>query len=168
MEIATDSEIRYEDANGNIYFVYNHAFWRLDTETQEGSRIASAGVVGELQVYGDYLIYRVGATAASYSLITGENLILHDNVSSIAAWNGVFYYIERRAYSLFRVPLDQPDKQPELLKGGGRYIMALTPEERESVAMVLSVFTEDNRLFFTQCDDELWEFREDGNHVKIG
>ena len=112
------------------------------------------------------LLREPGLIYDAYNLKTGELFRLHDDVDSMAVLDDMLYFVEHtsRTFSLYRKPLYQPDAQPELLLGKGS-----TRENGESddIPWIRSVFIENDRLFFMQNDDELWEFKEDGQHVRI-
>jgi len=121
-------------------------------------------------VNGDILVFQETGLLCyyAYNLKTSELFRLQNDVGSWAVWNNMFYFVEHatRTFSLYRRSLYQPDAQPELVLGSGKYYMQLTPEESFTTVLVNSVYVEDNRLFFNQSG-ELWEFKEDGNHVRV-
>jgi len=128
-------------------------------------------LLGQIEIYGDFLVGKdSGISNIAYNLKTGEVFRLLEDFSSMAIWNDTVYYVEHahRSFSLYCKPL-KPNAQRELLLGKGStwYRGESTPEEFASFPWVRSVYVEDNRLFFIQSNDELWEFKEDGKHVRV-
>ena len=127
--------------------------------------------IWHMEVIGDLLIFEdSGISNAAYNLKTGDVFRLLENFTSMAIWKDMIYYVEHstRSFTLYRKPLNQPDAEPELVLGKGstwgRGEWESVPEDTPAIR---SVYVEDGRLFFTQNNDELWEFKEGGKHVRI-
>jgi len=125
---------------------------------------------------GNLLIMKDSGTGyLAYSFKTNEMLRLAEDAESIAILDDMIYFVDhaKRTFSLYRKPLYQPDAQPELLLGSGktRSIEELGEGDDTYTNLahpwVRSVYVEDDRLFFTQNNDEVWEYKEDGKHVRI-
>jgi len=133
-------------------------------------QLGGFGAPKDLAVCGDFFVYRdIGTIAYLFDLKKSERYQLHDDVDSMAIWNNKLYFVEhaRRTFSLYRKPLDQPDAQPELLLGKGSTWHNEDSGKEFSIPKIYSVYVEDDRLFFTQNNGELWEFKEDGKHKLI-
>jgi len=126
--------------------------------------------LNDINAYGDLIIGKdSGISNVAYNLKTGELYRLLDDFTSMAVWRGMVYYVEHaaRSFSLFRKPLNKPNAQPELLLGTGQTRSAEELGEGDDMyanvtPWVRSVYVVDNRHFFTQNNDEVWEFKENG------
>lgn len=120
-------------------------------------------------VYGDLLVFKDSGTSNfAYNLKTGEIFVLLADYSSMAVLDDMLYFVDHadRTFSLYRKPLYQPDAQPELLLGKGS-TWEKGVDSTDDEPRIRSVCVEDSRIFFTQNDDELWEFKENGKHVRV-
>ena len=109
------------------------------------------------EVYEDLLIFRNATDSRmTYNLKTGELIHLMNNVGGVVIWRDMIYYTPWRDYTLYRKPLNQLDAEPEFLLENAH-----------------TFYVEDNRFFFTHNDEywnvrELWEFKENGKHRRVG